>query len=116
MNYLFKDYAVKIVIMQISYDDENKLKEPETYIKIMEALKSKEHINIVLVKEMLNKICSNGYPLFEPYLLQIMNSICNTDSYISNKNKVIRTIRTSDLDILATTTVKPIIANKLTII
>ena len=60
------------------------------YVKIMGLIQSNESGKRLMGQEALKTKCSNKDPLFEPYLLQIMNSICNEDGYISNKNRNLR--------------------------
>ena len=71
--------------------NENKSDMPENiYTTIMDHLQSKEQEKRLIGQEKLKVQCSNRDPLFEPYLLQIMNSICSEDGYISNKNRNVR--------------------------
>ena len=76
--------------MLTNIEKDESLNPQESYNKIMDKLNNKEHISKKLGKDLITDICSNRYPLFEPYLLQIMDSICSQDGNISNKNRNIR--------------------------
>ena len=68
-------------------DEESKPTQAEFYKEIMDKLNDKDQTSKEIGKAMIDKMCLNRDPLFEPYLLQIMNSICTQDGLISNKNR-----------------------------
>ena len=61
-----------------------------TYNTIMEQIQSKELGKRLMGQDTLKEQCSKRDPLFEPYLLKIIHSICNEEGYISNKNRNLR--------------------------
>ena len=68
-------------------DEESQPTQAEFYKEIMDKLNDKDQTSKEIGKAMIDKMCLNRDPLFEPYLLQIMNSICTQEGFISNKNR-----------------------------
>ena len=76
--------------MLTTIENAKSLNPKEYYNKIMDKLNNKEHISKSEGKDLISDICLNRCPLFEPYLIQIMDSICSQDGNFSNKNRNIR--------------------------
>ena len=60
------------------------------YDSIIKNIKLKDITNANIALTLIKNHCSDNISIFEPYLLKIMDIICNEEGLISNKNKILR--------------------------